>query len=126
MKILFVDDSKSVHFFLKDCFRETPHELHSVYDGEQALDAMAKSKDNPFDLVFLDWEMPGLTGPDVLQELKNREDKTPVVMLTSKNSLEDIQKVMALGAVEYIMKPFNQDLIFEKVEGALGFDLRGA
>ena len=122
MKILSIDDSRSIHAFLKNCFSETSHELHHAMSGEEGLDRV-KGEATPFDLILLDWEMPGLQGPDVLKSIKDSGVSSPVVMLTSKNANEDILKVLSLGALEYVIKPFTQELLFEKLEAALGVEM---
>lgn len=120
MKILSVDDSRVVHSLLRDCFKETEHELVSAMSGQEALDLLSSDQGKDVDLVLLDWEMPEMTGPEVLKELRKKSFSNPIVMLTSKNEPDDILQVMALGVNEYIMKPFTRDLIFEKIEMVVG------
>ena len=120
MKVLSVDDAKSVHSFLKMCLSGTDVDLAHAYSGEEALAILIGDSKTEFDLILLDWEMPGLTGPDVLVKLKEANLTTPVIMLTSRNKPEDIMKILELGAVEYIMKPFTQDLIQEKINSVMG------
>ena len=120
MKILCIDDSKAVHSFLKDCVEKVVTEFTSFYDGEDAILYFQKNP-STFDLIFLDWEMPKKTGPETLAELKKLGVKTPVFMLTSKNAVEDISKMLSLGATEYIMKPFTRDIILEKISFLSGF-----
>jgi len=115
MKILSIDDSKSVHAFINVCLEGTDHSIEHAYNGEDGLKIL---KENPrrFDLVLLDWEMPGLTGPEVLVELMKLPIKFPVVMVTTKNNMEDISRVLGIGAREYIMKPFTREILLEKIE----------
>lgn len=113
-KVLGIDDSKAVHAFLKDCLTEITQEFKSAMDGSEALQIL---KENPsyFDIIFLDWEMPNLNGPDTFMQMKSLGVKTPVVMLTSKNNPSDIMQMLAAGVSEYIMKPFDKELIVEKI-----------
>lgn len=118
-KILCIDDSKSVHAFLRDCTSEFTDSFTSAYDGEEALEIFAKG-DRAFDLIFLDWEMPKLNGPDTFKRLSESGVQIPVFMLTSKNNTQDIARMLDLGVSEYIMKPFTKDIIFEKIQMVLG------
>lgn len=120
IKILCVDDSKSVHAFLKQCVSEVCSEFHSVFDGEQAVQLFSSPSPPVFDIIFMDWEMPNKTGPEALVEIKRLNVPTPVIMLTSKNNIEDISSVLSKGAHEYIMKPFTKDIILEKLSFVVG------
>ena len=115
MKILCIDDSKSVHAFLRQCVSEVSLDFKSVFDGEEAIRLFSGPNPPSFDVIFLDWEMPKKTGPEVLDEIKRLKVQTPVIMLTSKNDVADISSVLSKGAHEYVMKPFTKDIIIEKL-----------
>lgn len=119
LKILSIDDSKAVHAFLKECLKDSGHQLTTAPSGEEGLKVLADSN-NQFDLIFLDWEMPGLTGPEVLDKIKSMGIKTPVIMLTSKNDMTDIAGMLDKGASEYVLKPFTRDIILEKIASVFG------
>ncbi len=120
MKILSVDDSKAVLSFVKDVFKDSEHEIVTALGGAKALELLESEEGSQIDLVLLDWEMPDPNGPKVLQEICDKKINVKVVMLTSRNSEEDILKMLELGAVEFIMKPFTKDLLISKVEEILG------
>lgn len=114
-RILIVDDTKSVHAYLKLILVKVDGvTIESVFDGQQAVSRLKKSQD--FDLILLDWEMPILNGPQTLKELKKIQLLPPVIMLTSKNEIADIELVLELGASEFVMKPFTADILFEKID----------
>ena len=115
MKILCVDDTKAVHAFISSLFAGLAHELVSVYDGQQALEELAKNDFKGFDLVLLDWEMPIKNGLETMVEIRKKTNALPVIMVTSKNDMSDITKMLEAGANEYIMKPFTRDILFEKI-----------
>ncbi len=115
MRILSIDDSKSVHAFIVLCLENSGHSLQLANNGNQALEIITASPDN-FDLILLDWEMPGLTGPEVLEQLMKMKITIPVIMVTTKNNPEDISRVLDIGAREYIMKPFTKDILLEKIQ----------
>jgi two-component system chemotaxis response regulator CheY len=118
MKILSIDDSKAVHAYLGECFKGTPHNITHSMSGEEGLKLM-NSPTEKFDLVLLDWEMPGMTGPELLEIARKSGLKVPIIMLTTKNKPEDIMDVLKKGAQEYVMKPFTPDIIFSKISSVL-------
>ncbi len=114
-----VDDTKSVQAFVKALLAKAPGiEVTSVYNGLEAVELLKQKSD--FDLILLDWEMPKMDGPTAFVEFKKMGVKTPTVMMTTKNSPEDIMKMLELGVAEYLMKPFTIDILFEKIETATG------
>lgn len=117
--ILCVDDSRSVHAFLKQCLQPVTNSIESVYNGEEAVKRLSGDL-NSFDLIFLDWEMPVKDGPATFKELKSLGLSTPVFMLTSKNDPTEILQMLEAGVTEYILKPFTQDIILGKIEMNLG------
>lgn len=117
MKILSVDDSRAVHAYLTECLKASPVTVTHAYGGSEGL---ALFSGQPFDLVLLDWEMPDVTGPEVLKEIRKTNQATPVIMLTSKNAPDDISAMLALGANEYVMKPFTPDILLAKIEEVTG------
>lgn len=119
LKILCVDDSRSVHAFLKQCLIEVTQHIDSAFDGDQALDLFRSGKVD-FDVIFLDWEMPKKTGPETFEEIKKMGINIPVIMLTSKNSAENINQMLSAGVSEYIMKPFTKEILVEKMQTVLG------
>lgn len=124
-RILIVDDTKSVHSFVKHILsRNRNIKTESVFNGSEAL--VLLKKDSAFDAILLDWEMPLINGPETLQALKRHGISIPVVMMTTKNAITDIQTAMALGASEYIMKPFTEDILFEKLSLVTGKELINA
>ncbi len=121
-RVLIVDDTKSIHAYVKHLLSKNKTiKIESVFNGSEAL-AFLK-KDSAFDLILLDWEMPLINGPETLLALKRHSISIPVVMMTTKNSMADIQKAMTLGASEYLMKPFTEDILFERLHMVTGKDL---
>lgn len=118
-KILSIDDSKAVHAFLKECLKDTGHQLTTASNGEDGLKVLSENV-TQFDLIFLDWEMPGMNGPEVLEKIKSMGVKSPVIMLTSKNDMTDIASMLDKGAAEYVLKPFTRDIIIEKIALVMG------
>jgi DNA-binding response OmpR family regulator len=84
-------------------------------DGEQAWQQL-DSDDAP-SLALLDWEMPGMQGPEVVERLRNRATQTPtyVILLTSRDSSADIVRGLRAGADDYVTKPANEDELIARV-----------
>lgn len=115
IKILSIDDSKAVHAFIDQSLAGGPFEALHAFTGKKGLDFLKEGL-NTIRVILLDWEMPDQNGPEILIEILKITKKIPVIMLSSKNSPDDIQSVMNAGAAEYIMKPFTPDILFEKLE----------
>lgn len=116
LKVLCIDDSRSVHAFLKQCLGDQAEEFHSALDGNLAIEFFKQNPEKKIDVIFLDWEMPKLNGPDTFRELKKINVSAKIIMLTSKNDPNCIAEMLEAGIDEYIMKPFTPDIIIEKVQ----------
>ena len=128
LKVLIIDDSKAVHAFVKDCVSKIKCECQQAFDGQQGLEVFKQKLTEPnfkYDLILLDWEMPKLTGPETLKELRKVSPDIPILMMTTRNSVDDLKAMLEAGVSEYMMKPFTPDIFFEKVETVLGRSVRG-
>lgn len=115
MEILIVDDSKAVHNFVKCALEEFKNiNFTSAYTGKEAVDKL-DGPDKKFDLVLLDWEMPVMDGPETIKAIRSFNGDIPIIQVTTKNKLEDIKTSLTLGANDYIMKPFTEDVLVEKI-----------
>jgi DNA-binding response OmpR family regulator len=103
MRILVVEDEKKVSSFIKRGLETEHYEVVTAFDGEEGLKLAAE---NIFDLVILDWMLPKKDGLTMLKELREQQHVTPVLMLTAKDSLEDIIGGLDSGADCYLTKPF--------------------
>ncbi len=103
MKILVVDDEKLLVKGLKFNLENEGYEVTVAYDGATAVELERREQ---FDLILLDWMMPGMSGSDACMKIREFSD-VPVIMLTARS--EDADKLMgfACGADDYITKPFN-------------------
>ena len=102
IRILVADDDEQLRHLLQATLQRAGHHVILAKDGEQALNLFAQQK---VDLVILDGMMPKMDGFAVCAELRKRSD-TPIVMLTALNRPDDIVNGFALGADDYITKPF--------------------
>jgi len=110
---LVVDDSKVIRMVARRILEELNFSIVEAADGQEALDACDQAMP---DAVLLDWNMPVMSGIDFLRHLRQRNggDDPVVVFCTTENDMEHIREAMAAGANEYIMKPFDKDIIAAK------------
>jgi two-component system, OmpR family, response regulator MprA len=101
--ILVVDDEPAVRRALERALRLDKHEVELAIDGEEALDRLA---DRPADAVILDVMMPGVDGLEVCRRMRAAGDKTPVLMLTARDAIDDRVLGLDVGADDYLVKPF--------------------
>jgi len=104
MRILIVEDESSMADLLRKGLEEEHHSVIAASDGLSALD-IAGSTD--LDVILLDVMLPGVDGIEVARRLRSRNNNTPVVMLTARDSVSDIVRGLDVGADDYIVKPFS-------------------
>ena len=114
-KILSVDDSKTIRMIVKRTFAPYDCVLCEAANGEEGLAVAAAEKP---DLIVLDITMPVMDGVTMLTKLKeNAELKSiPVIMLTAESGRENVAYIAKLGVRDYLVKPFKDDQLIEKVK----------
>lgn len=115
-KILIIDDEQSMRDFLKILLIKDGYDVSTARDGEQALAMLLKAS---FDLVITDIRMPGMSGLDLLQQIKKMALELPVIMITAFASPNDAVHAIKKGAYDYISKPFNVEEIKSVILSAL-------
>jgi two-component system response regulator MprA len=102
-RVLVVDDEPAVRRALERALRLENYEVSLAADGEEALDSLATA---PADAVILDVAMPRLDGLEVCRRLRKAGDRTPVLMLTARDAIDDRVAGLDVGADDYLVKPF--------------------
>lgn len=112
---LVVDDSRVVRKVARRILEAHGFGVTEAENGEQALSACRQQLP---DCVLLDWNMPVMNGIDFLKKLRAEfgPDKPPVVFCTTENDMSFIEEAISNGAQEYIMKPFDEDILIGKFE----------
>ncbi|MBK1664900.1 two-component system response regulator [Rhodospirillum rubrum] len=112
---LIVDDSKVIRMVAKKILQELQFETLEAEDGKVALDACRKALPTA---VLLDWNMSVMNGLEFLQELRKLPggQQVIVVFCTTENDIDHIQEAIAHGANEYIMKPFDSEILQAKFQ----------
>lgn len=116
-QILIVEDEEKLARTMEDFLRLQGYEARKAADGQQALEIFYENK-HTIDLVLLDIMMPGMSGYDVLRELRRVSD-VPVIMLTARSSVEDQMSGFEKGADDYITKPYTLELVKLHIEAVL-------
>lgn len=110
---LVVDDSKVIRKVARRILEELEFDIEEAVDGQDALDACERRMP---DVVLLDWNMPVMDGLQFLKTVRSRDDiRQPVIVFcTTENDMSHIRVAMEAGANEYIMKPFDREIIEAK------------
>jgi two-component system copper resistance phosphate regulon response regulator CusR len=116
MKILVVEDDKTVGQYVKRGLEEARYHADLVGDGEEAL---RLASGGHYDLVVLDLRLPKLTGQEVLRTLRDRGSAVPVLVLTAQDTVDFKVQALRMGADDYVTKPFALEELLARVE-ALG------
>ena len=116
-RILICDDEPNIVVSLEFLMRRQGHEVRVVGDGDAALAAVPEFEP---DLVLLDLMLPGRDGYDVCQSLRAAGHRMKILMLTAKGREAEIAKGLAVGADEYVTKPFGTQDLVARVQQLLG------
>lgn len=110
---LVVDDSKVIRMVARKILEDLHFSIEEAADGKQALEACSAKMP---DAILLDWNMPVMSGIEFLRELRKKKDgnRPVVVFCTTENDMSHIKEAIGAGANEYIMKPFDSDIIQAK------------
>ena len=123
MKLLVVDDSSIIRKIIKAAADVLQMDTEEAQDGIEALEILAANY-KEIDLVLLDWNMPEMSGYEVLIEIKNsdRYKHIPVMMVTTEGQKSNIVAAVRAGADNYLTKPFTVDELEEKILECIGED----
>ncbi|MCL2800657.1 MAG: response regulator [Treponema sp.] len=121
MKILVVDDSSVIRKIIKASIDVLKMETIEAKDGKEALEILSDMQ-NEISLVLLDWNMPEISGYEVLVEIKNnpKYKGIPVMMVTTEGQKSNIVAAVKAGAVNYLTKPFTGVELEEKILECIG------
>ncbi|URT68903.1 response regulator transcription factor [Cytobacillus firmus] len=114
-KILIAEDEEILRMLIADTLEDGDFEVDEAEDGEEALKLLEKKQ---FDLVILDYMMPGLTGLDVIRKIRGEQalnKEVKILMLSAKSQQHEQEEVLKAGADYFMVKPFSPLQLFEKV-----------
>lgn len=127
LRVLVADDEPVSRTVVGAMLKKAGYDVSYAPDGEQAWAQL--STPAPPAIALLDWEMPGLAGPEVVERIRARGDQAPtyVILLTSRDSSADIVTGLKAGANDYVTKPANEDELIARVNvGARVVELQAA
>lgn len=112
MKIVFLEDDEAFANELIATLQTAGHEVDFFVSGRECLKAINASQ---YDLAILDWEVPDMSGLEVLESMKIKGSYPPVVFLTGRDAEEDVVAVIESGADDYIVKPTNPKVLIARI-----------
>ena len=116
MRILIAEDEKDLNHILVQKLTQDGYSVDNCYDGQEAMDILTYTK---YDAVILDIMMPKADGFAVLSFIRQRNDDTPVLFLTAKDSVSDRVKGLDSGANDYLIKPFSLEELCARLRSML-------
>jgi two-component system, OmpR family, phosphate regulon response regulator PhoB len=116
MKILVVEDEGDIRDLMTLHLSRDGHKPDAAADGEEAL---KKLQDNTYDLVVLDWMLPGMSGIDIAKTLRKMSSRVPILMVTARVEPADIVLGLEAGADDYITKPFEVPVFLARIRALL-------
>jgi len=115
-KILIIDDEEGIRISFQSFLSEEGYDVITTEDYDSAMKAIAK---NQIDLIFADIILGGYTGIDLLREVKNRDLRCPVIIITGEPTLETATESVRLGAFDYLTKPVLKEALLHAAKFAL-------
>ena len=115
MRALLVDDSRAMRSILRRMVEQIGYQVVEAGHGGEALDVLAATA--PFDLALVDWNMPHMSGIELVEAVRKDPslDSMRIVMVTSESDISCMQRALENGADEYVMKPFDQAILLQKL-----------
>lgn len=118
MRILLVEDDPGIVSFLAKGLKAEGYTTVTALDGNEAIRLLSSSTEH-FDLVLLDFGLPGTSGDEVLRQLRQRDATLPVIVLTARAEVADKVHGLELGANDYVTKPFSFAELLARVRATL-------
>ena len=116
MRILVAEDDRKVASFLENGLREEGYSVDVAHDG---ADGATKALVHDYDLLLLDVMMPGMSGLEIVREVRSKERTVPILLLTARGSRDDVVQGLDAGADDYLTKPFSFDELLARIRALL-------
>src|SRR5581483_6955867 len=115
--VLIVDDEVEIRESLQALLEMEGYEVQVAADGEEGLTRIAE---HPFDLVLLDYALPGRNGMEILQDIRSHDPLLSVIMITAYGTVENAVNAMQAGATNFIQKPWDNEKLLADVRATVG------
>ena len=113
MHILIVEDELGIVQFLQQGLQEEGYQITTANDGSKGFELLQNQK---FDLILLDWMLPKINGLDLCKAIRIKDQHTPIIFLTSKDTVQETIEGLKAGANDYIKKPFSFEELVERIK----------
>lgn len=113
MHILIVEDEVGIVKFLQQGLQEEGYIITTASDGLMGLEHTQKTS---FDLILLDWMLPKMNGLEVCKAIREKDDTTPIIFLTAKDTVQETIEGLKAGANDYMKKPFSFEELIERIK----------
>ena len=113
MHILIVEDEAGIVQFIQQGLEEEGYKITSASDGLMGFQLTQKEN---FDLILLDWMLPKMTGLELCKAIRMKNNSTPIIFLTAKDTIQETIEGLKAGANDYIKKPFSFDELVERIK----------
>jgi DNA-binding response OmpR family regulator len=115
-RILLVEDDRDLSATVESWLTSEHHNVVCAYDGDEAEQRM---KYDAFDVIVLDWDLPVMSGVELLKRFRSNKGMTPIIMLTAKGSISDREKGLDSGSDDYLTKPFSLKELSARIRALL-------
>lgn len=113
MHILIVEDELGIVQFLQQGLQEEGYQITTANDGSKGFELLQNQK---FDLILLDWMLPKINGLDLCKAIRLKDQTTPIIFLTAKDTVQETIEGLKAGANDYIKKPFSFEELVERIK----------
>lgn len=114
MRILIVEDERSIANFIHDGLKEEGFAVDMADNGRKGLQ-LALDNLNEYDVILLDWMLPGMSGIDICRTIRKENQHIPIIFLTAKDTVDDAVFGLESGANDYIRKPFSFEELLARI-----------
>ena len=116
MRVLVIDDSRAMRSILTGILEDLEFEVQQASSAEEAFEIV--SGDADLDLALVDWNLPAMNGLDLVKLIRTRTELADLrlMMVTTETELARVREALEAGADEYIMKPFDKEMLLEKLQ----------
>ncbi|ADG94155.1 response regulator receiver protein [Arcobacter nitrofigilis DSM 7299] len=119
MKILIVDDSSTMRRIIGNVVMQLGIDKEDFDEAEDGVKAWSKLANKQYDVILTDWNMPNMNGLDLVKKVRKEgnHQSTPIIMITTEGGKGEVITALKAGVNNYIVKPFNADILKEKLDG---------
>ncbi|MGL1890018.1 MAG: response regulator transcription factor [Spirochaetaceae bacterium] len=115
-KVLMIEDDKGISRVVGDRLKAEGYDFYPVYTGNAGMEKVLTEE---FDILLVDLMLPGVSGFDVIREIRSRGNHTPIIITSAKFQMSDKVSGLRLGADDYIVKPFEFDELLARIEAQI-------